>query len=621
MPTKTRNPKVVAEQKRKVRRELTASYDAAKTTSENRKHWANADDKPPAWANTAHTRQILRMRAQYEADNNSYCSGMIANIARDTVGYSPPSLQVLTTDKEFNRFVEDKWNEWSNSRYVNLPEKLIVADQGRRVQGENFVAIKSDKEALQFTGVDLSIDVLSASRVRDPLWSSGTITNGLYNDDGVHVDIKTGRPRKYTVSDPVSELTYGGFSGVTDTTVTVDSRYLLQWFSPKRAGQFRGVCEITPSLPLFAQLRRYDLATLTAAETASLLAGIMQTNSTANITEHVEVADWTKVELERGTLLTLPEGWSATQFKPEQPISAYEMFVNCFLRQIGRCLNIPFGVMVGDSSKYNYSSARLDYIGYDAQLQYDRGQLVIRILDPLFTEFIYELALMFPRVMAKLVGLTLPHTWQFTKRPSIDPQKDASTSTEKITNGTSNLAIECAKDGTNWEDVQDQRITEMLAWKDKLSKNGLTDPADSGTIDSNKANSSTTDKDGNTVDKDGNTVDKDGNTTDKDGNKTDTDGNPVIDSNKDSEGMSSGDMQANSLNGIQLTSLMAVIDQCVAKRYNTKTASILIRLAFPTMDKGMIEELVKEAFVYKPPEPKVEEIPVAPRKAEPVVSA
>lgn len=495
------NPKKVAEKKRATRRELAASYDAAKTTSENRKHWKNADDKPPAWANNPQTRQTLRMRGQYEADNNSYCSGMVSTLTRDVVGYRPPSLQVTTKDVELNKVIEGEWNTWAYHRLVNLPEKLTVMDNGKRIQGENFVAIKGDKEVEQRTGYNLNIDVLSASRVCDPTYNLNPDKNqSTYNDDGVVIDTRTGRPKEFRVIDPYTELTYGT-SGTYGEYIKVSSRYLLQWFTPKRAGQFRGICEYTPALPLFAQLRRYDLATLTAAETAAMLAGIMKTNSTF-AAEPVAVPNWQKVDLERGTLLTLPDGWDATQFKPEQPVSVYEMFVNCFLRQIGRCLNLPFGVMVGDSSRYNYSSARLDYIGYDAQLQYDRDQLVIRILDPLFDEFIYELALRVPRVMSALVGLSIPHTWQFTKRPSIDPEKDARTSTERITNGTSNQAIECAKDGNNWEDVQDQRILEMKAWKDKLSKNGLTDPSQSGnvkntgdstaqktSVDSNKAES------------------------------------------------------------------------------------------------------------------------------------
>ena len=62
-------------------------------------------------------------------------------------------------------------------------------------------------------------------------------------------------------------------------------------------------------------------------------------------------------------LLTMPEGWDATQFKPEQPTSSYKEFKGEILNEMGRCLNAPFNVIAGNSSGYNYSSGRLDH-GY-----------------------------------------------------------------------------------------------------------------------------------------------------------------------------------------------------------------------------------------------------------------
>lgn len=451
------------------RRNIRASYDASKTSPENERHWSNATDKPAAWENTPDVRRKLRMRARYEADNNCYACGMVSTLSTDTVGYIAPKLQVLTADAEFNSFIERKWEEWSTHHLVNLPSKLRIMDEGKRIEGENFLCLVNDEEIRQETEISLGVLNIGSSRVTDPYWGHGTIKDGLYNDDGIMIDPSTGRVKYYTVVPAYQELLYGSSALFESNPLKIPARYMLHWFAPRRAGQFRGVSELTPALPLFAQLRRYDLATLTAAETAALLAGIMKTNTP--VPEPALVTDWTKTELERGTLLTLPDGWDATQFKPEQPVTAYQMFVDCVLRQIGRALDIPFGVVAGDSSKYNYSSARLDYTGYDERLKFDRQQLVIRILDRLFAEWVLELARSIPRVGTVFNALRgIPHTWQFTKRPSIDPEKDARTATEKINNRTSNLAIECAKDGNNWEEVLTQRANE----EKKISELGLT---------------------------------------------------------------------------------------------------------------------------------------------------
>lgn len=454
-----------------------ASYDASKTSPENQRHWSNADDNPPSVANAPWVRQKLRMRAGYERDNNPYCSGMVSTLATDVIGYTIPKLQVLTADSGFNSYLEGEWQRWSESAMVNLPSKLRVLDEGKRVEGENFLCLVNDEEVGAATGVMLNALGVSSSRVTDSTFGSGRLEeSGLYNDDGVMVNPNTGRAVKYKVVSAADELKMGGSMGY-GNTVEVPARYMLHWYAPRRPGQYRGVSELTPSLPLFAMLRRYDLATLVAAETAALLAGVMKTTLPA--AEPASVTEWTKTELERGTLLTLPDGWDATQFKPEQPIATYGNFVDYILRQIGRALDIPFGVVAGDSSKYNYSSARLDYTGYDERLRYDRQQLCIRILTPLFIEWLIEFAKMDSRVGRMMRGGTIPHTWQFSKRPSIDPQKDAKTSTERISNGTSNLAIECAKDGNSWEDVITQRQNEIQ----KIKELGLTDGTNVSTME------------------------------------------------------------------------------------------------------------------------------------------
>lgn len=460
---------------------LDASYDAAKTTPENIKHWRNATDKPAVMENTPFVRQRLRMRGRYEADNNCYCSGMVSTISCDTIGYVPPKLQVQTEDTGFNSYIEDEWHRWATDSYVNLPAKLRILDEGKRIEGENFLALTSDAEVGMRTGVMLGIVNLGSSRIADPTWNVGIAENGRYNDDGVIVNINTGRPVAFKVVPPSDEISYGG-AALGIESVAVSPRYLLQWFTPRRAGQFRGICEYTPALPLFAQLRRYDLATLTAAETAAMLAGIMKTN--LPVSEPTAVADWTKTELERGTLLTLPEGWDATQFKAEQPLAVYKMYVDCVLRQIGRVLDMPFGVIAGDSSSYNYASARLDYTGYDERLKFDRQQLAIRILCPLFLEWLAEFSKLDSRALRMVKNGYISHSWQFTKRPSIDPRKDADTSTIRIKNGTSNLAIECAKDGNNWEEVLQQRAIEQT----RMRELGITEPQDSTPLPENDNN-------------------------------------------------------------------------------------------------------------------------------------
>ena len=93
-----------------------AKYDAAQTTDENRRHWANA-------AASAEVRRIVRNRARYEVANNSYARGIVLTLANDVVG-TGPRLQMLTGDRELNTLLEKQFARWAAS--VNLAGQFGV---------------------------------------------------------------------------------------------------------------------------------------------------------------------------------------------------------------------------------------------------------------------------------------------------------------------------------------------------------------------------------------------------------------------------------------------------------------------------------------------------------------
>ena len=95
--------------------------DAAQTTDDNRRHWANADMLSADAANNPRVRTILRNRARYEVANNSYARGIVLTIANDCIG-TGPRLQMITDDDESNRLVEQEFMLWADA--IGLAEKL-----------------------------------------------------------------------------------------------------------------------------------------------------------------------------------------------------------------------------------------------------------------------------------------------------------------------------------------------------------------------------------------------------------------------------------------------------------------------------------------------------------------
>src|SRR5215471_9265199 len=127
--------RMVGTQRRVGERMVRARYDAAVTTDENRRHWANADHLSANAANNPTVRRTLRARARYEVANNSYARGIISTLANDVVG-TGPRLQLLTGDDKGNRAVEQAFIHWADA--VRLAEKLRAMRVARAESGEVF---------------------------------------------------------------------------------------------------------------------------------------------------------------------------------------------------------------------------------------------------------------------------------------------------------------------------------------------------------------------------------------------------------------------------------------------------------------------------------------------------
>ena len=144
-----------------------ATYDAARTTNDNSRHWANADALSARSANNLETRRTLRERARYESANNSYCRGIVLTRANDVIG-TGPRLQLSgygggSTDS--HRQVERAFGEWAGK--IDLATKLRVMCQSKSVDGEPFGLLFTNDSLL--ASVHLDVQLIECDRITDPL--------------------------------------------------------------------------------------------------------------------------------------------------------------------------------------------------------------------------------------------------------------------------------------------------------------------------------------------------------------------------------------------------------------------------------------------------------------------
>ncbi len=417
-------------------RAIQARFDAAETTDENYRHWASADGLSANAAASSEVRRTLRNRARYEVANNGYARGVVSTLGHHVVG-TGPRLQMLLEAPEANRYIESRWSEWAVA--VDLAKKLRNMRESRARDGEAFLMLVYNPELP--TAVKLDLRLIEADQVADPFLPSDE-PNAV---DGIRFD-EYGNPTEYHVLRHHPGDTYSSYL---DEYISVPAESIIHYFREDRPGQRRGTPDITPALPLFAQLRRYTLAVLGAAETAAEFAAILYTDAPAG-GESDDIAPLDRIPLERRMMTTAPAGWKLGQMHAEQPTTTYGEFKREILNEIGRCLNMPFNVVAGNSSGYNYASGRLDHQDWYKAVHDDQVDIENDVLRRIFSAWLAE-AILVDAVLG-LHGLrNLKYQWFWDGQEHVDPAKEASAQDKKLTNHATNYAIEYGKIGRDWE--------------------------------------------------------------------------------------------------------------------------------------------------------------------------
>lgn len=425
-------------------RVIRATFDAAQETRHNRKHWSRSDELSADGASDKATRKILRKRARYECANNSYARGIVNTLANDTVG-TGPRLQMMMEDSALASQIEGDFYQWC--RDINFFEKLRTVRVAKAQDGEAFIKLATNPNSM--ASVKLDLQLIEADCITSDDAS-------LSNIDGVVLD-SFGNPSSYIVL-----RVHPGDGSSGGETDTIPASNMIHCYRMDRPGQHRGIPEIVPALELFAQLRRYTLATLTAAEHIADVTGVLYTDLPG--TEAAGNEDpFGSIEMDRGHMISLPDGWKFGQAKAEQPTTTYAEFKHEILNEIARCLNMPYNVAAGNSSGYNYASGRMDWQTYYKSIRVDQSDMEARILDRVFALWIVEYAMV--SGLGNIEGLDLSHQWFWDGMEHVDPAKEATAQAQRLANNTTTLAIECAKNGRDWEEVLIQRGREIEVMK------------------------------------------------------------------------------------------------------------------------------------------------------------
>lgn len=446
-----------------------ARYDAAQTSDNNRNHWAYTDSLSARLANSPDVRQRLRERGRYEVANNCYARGMVSAVADIVIG-TGPQLQIPrdwgnSQGRADDELVERLFDEWADE--VGLGAMLWTGRVAKAVDGE-CCGIFRTRDSLE------SPVKLYPQAVETDQFSSGSTFAAFDNSevDGIQLN-DAGDVIGYWV------LRHHPSESLAETPISVPADAGWIWFREERPGQLRGIPEITPALELFGQLRRFIQATLDAAEFAARPSGLLSTEAPP-ATDVPDGQPWERIEFERGGLLTLPNQTTLHQLKPEHPGSTFREFVEQLLVQIGRCLNLPRAVALGDASEYNYASGRLDHQAFERAVAVDQETCRQAILRKTWRAWLLEAQRIggyLPPRWRTIDALLVRPEWIWAAKGHVDRQKEAMGAQTELNMGLTTLAAECAKRGLDWERVLAQRALEMAT----MAELGLLPTTEGGT--------------------------------------------------------------------------------------------------------------------------------------------
>jgi capsid protein len=443
----------VAEQRTALVAQLAARWDAAQTSPLNANHWGASVDQWDANSSARpETRRILRNRARAEAQNNGWLAGIQDRLANDVVGTGPRLILNCGpgVDQRKVSIIEDRVHE--HMLRMDFPGKLRTARKSYVVDGDVFGLFQMNPglfgpDEVQLDWVLRETDQFLELYIRN----EPEVVNGIRYD-------AFGNPLEYFLLDqhPGSTWNIGGsFKGE-----WIPAKRITHWAHVTRPGLQRGVPEVASVLELFAILRRFTMATLSAAEFAASMAAILKTTMPASGLG-AQQPTWGTVPIVRGMAMSAPEGWEPVQMKAEHPTSTFSEFERRILSQIGSALDMPYVVACMDASQSNYSSMRGDRIAYQRKIESNQAAIERRILDPFLNYWLDEAAL-----ASGIIPYGLPvrdrwtWEWAWDGTSHIDPLKEATAEQIALAGNSTTLAEVCSRRALDWRKVLTQKAAE-----------------------------------------------------------------------------------------------------------------------------------------------------------------
>lgn len=459
---------------------IRARFDNARHTADTASLFRNVDSLAITAALSPGVRKTVRDRARYVVANCPYAGSMLSTFVTHVVGpWATVSFPRGGISEKLRDEITDAFDAWAMaSKFWKKVKTLLRA---KVTDGEAFAMLTTDRTIVNAANpVSLNIMPIECDRVES--WTEMVTKENEF--DGIRFD-ENGHAKEYRILNyhpgdyrNIRNIQYRGGKWIKADNV-------IHYFDILRPEQVRGVSDFVAALDIPAQQKSYRSSVTETAINAASISGVLTTDQVPECFDDddtsigkcaMDIKPNTTFQTQRGSLVTLPEGWRLQQLAAEQPTSQYPEFVRSLIAEMAACLCMPVNIAMCDSSQHNFASAKLDHMTYGDKIADVRSALSVEVLDRVFYKWLEEYAVV-RNVPEETVAALRKTEWLFTERGNADVMKDASADNTRLGNGTTTRATLYAKDGRDWKRETDQALEEyayiILQWRVRCKEAGI----------------------------------------------------------------------------------------------------------------------------------------------------
>lgn len=253
-------------------------------------------------------------------------------------------------------------------------------------------------------------------------------------------------------------------------------RRVIHAFHKTEVGQHRGVPITTAVMGHLRMLDKFESTELQSSIVTAMIALIVESsmdqedfesflgvdNAEEEAQAFMQSLQAPRAPLRPGMVYPLRPGESAKSHMPNRPGGAFAPFVEAMYRRIAAGLNIPYELLLKDFTKTNYSSARAALLEAWRFFMGRRAWLAAYWCQPVYELWMEEAAykgtigITPAEFYANKQALTAAQ-WLGPGKGWVDPVKEAQGAALRDAKGYSNLGIECAEQGIDWERNLEQK--------------------------------------------------------------------------------------------------------------------------------------------------------------------